>query len=209
MASGKIRAIIFDLGGVLINVNKEIMCRNFAKHSSLVFGEIAKRLSGEVLTGREMDFAKGLIKPLPFFEEMSVKLHLTGLDFGGFDRIYSGRLTEKKDAMELLQRLSKGHLIGLLSNTNELNFRMCEKLLAPVMKLVRAVTLSFEVGALKPDPKIYLEAAKRLGVWPEECVYIDDVAEYVGAAKGLGMEGIQFTSAAQLETDLRKLGVSF
>ncbi len=95
-----------------------------------------------------------------------------------------------------------------MSNTDELHYRSWSQLLGSEMAMFKALVLSFQVGAAKPEPEIFLEAARRLGVNPQQCVYVDDVEEYVEAAEKLGMRGIRFTSAQQLETDLKKLGIS-
>ena len=62
--------------------------------------------------------------------------------------------------------------------------------------------LSFEVGLIKPDPAIYLLAAKRLGVAPEECVFVDDVIANVKAAESIGMKGIIFKNYTDFEASL-------
>jgi putative hydrolase of the HAD superfamily len=64
------------------------------------------------------------------------------------------------------------------------------------------------VGASKPNPLIYRQALRAVKARAEEALYIDDVAAYVEAAKGLGLEGIQFQSPAQLASDLKTLGVA-
>ena len=67
--------------------------------------------------------------------------------------------------------------------------------------------LSYEVGALKPDDKIYREAIQRAGCRPEECFFTDDIAINVDAARNNGMDAVQFVSAAQLEGELKARGV--
>jgi HAD superfamily hydrolase (TIGR01509 family) len=69
------------------------------------------------------------------------------------------------------------------------------------------VTVSFKVGALKPDRKIYLDALDKLGVRAEESVYIDDVREYADAAGALGIKGIHYTSHEDLVRYLRSLNI--
>jgi putative hydrolase of the HAD superfamily len=54
-----------------------------------------------------------------------------------------------------------------------------------------ALVLSCEMGTLKPAKEMYLSAAEKLGVQPDECVFVDDVPPYVAAAKALGMAGVR------------------
>ncbi len=210
MASNQITAIISDLGGVLVDVDKKNMCAKLARHSSLPAAGIGRHLSGLVVhsSGDEQDLSKGIISPVQFYEAMSEKLKLR-LDFASFKRIYSDRFARKEGSLLLLRKLSGKYQVAMLSNTNELHYEYWKKLLGNDMKLFRAFVLSFEAGLAKPQPEIYLEAARRLGISPKSCVFIDDVMEYVEAARKAGMRGIRFTSAAQLETDLKRMEVSF
>ena len=67
-------------------------------------------------------------------------------------------------------------------------------------------TFSAEVRLIKPDPAIYEHTLNGLGVAAEEALFLDDRENNVGAARALGIHGIQFQSIAQLEDDLRALG---
>lgn len=67
------------------------------------------------------------------------------------------------------------------------------------------ILLSFEVGMAKPDLTIYRLATKRLGVKPEECVFVDDLLENVEAAESIGMKGIVFKDYIDFLTDLNKI----
>jgi putative hydrolase of the HAD superfamily len=67
--------------------------------------------------------------------------------------------------------------------------------------------LSYEVGAAKPEPKIYREAIARAQCNPEECFFTDDLEVNIVAAREHGIEAVQFFSAEQLERELRARGV--
>lgn len=208
MASS-IKAIISDLGGVLVHYDKLPLCRQIAKYSPFSAKEIASHFSNTRLTEEDIDFGKGIISPLQYYERMCSRLKLSGLDFGHASRIYNSGIVRKDDSIKLLRKLAGKYAMALLSNTNILHFEKCKTVLGEDMSLFKEVILSFEVHNVKPSREIYLEAISRLKLKPHECVYIDDIEEYVAAAARLGMHGIQFTSAAKLETDLKKLGVSF
>ncbi len=66
--------------------------------------------------------------------------------------------------------------------------------------------LSYELGMVKPEPEIYLEAARRAGCRPDECVFIDDMPENVEAAAKLGMAGVVYRPETDLAAEFRKLG---
>jgi hypothetical protein len=73
-----------------------------------------------------------------------------------------------------------------------------------------AVVLSGEVGFGKPDLRIYLLAADRLGLVPEQCVFVDDLASNVRAAVRAGMVGVHHTDVDATLTELNALfGLDF
>lgn len=72
-------------------------------------------------------------------------------------------------------------------------------------ELFEVAIISSEVGLVKPDLEIYTLTADRLGVAPESCVFIDDNVINTQAAESVGMKGVHFTSAADLESQLNKI----
>lgn len=80
--------------------------------------------------------------------------------------------------------------IGMLSNASA--YFLDEFFTTEQIALFDEIVLSYQVGATKPDPATYQTTANRLGVLPEECIFIDDQLAYVDAAQRLGMKGILF-----------------
>jgi putative hydrolase of the HAD superfamily len=72
-------------------------------------------------------------------------------------------------------------------------------------ELFDAVVISAEVGLHKPEPEIYLLASKRLGVEPEQCVFIDDLRENCAGAEAVGMTAVLHRDAAASVARLEKL----
>lgn len=64
------------------------------------------------------------------------------------------------------------------------------------------IVASGDVGYVKPQPEIYEIAATRLEVQPSECLFIDDIADFCEAARGVGMHAIQFLNTQQAITDV-------
>ena len=79
----------------------------------------------------------------------------------------------------------------------------------PLIKHFDEYILSYEVGALKPSPRIYEEAIARAGCEARECFFTDDIPEYVAGARKAGIDAVQFESASQIERELLKRGVSW
>ena len=67
--------------------------------------------------------------------------------------------------------------------------------------------VSYELGVCKPDPEFFRRGLAKLGVEAEECLFIDDLEDNVEAARSLGITGIRFESAEQLERELKGLSI--
>ena len=113
------------------------------------------------------------------------------------------------DTLALVRALrgSGRYLLATLNNeSRELNEHRIERF--GLRELFTAFFSSCYFGLLKPQPDIYRRALQITQCAPAECVYIDDRPMNVEVANILGMRAIPFTSAAQLEADLRAAGVA-
>lgn len=96
--------------------------------------------------------------------------------------------------------LKPNYKIGFLSNASD---DWMDELFTPEQqKLFDDVILSFQHGIAKPNTKIFELAANRLGVKPNECIFIDDIADYGEGAKAVGMAFIQYKSFKQVKHDI-------
>ncbi|MBP7804741.1 MAG: HAD family phosphatase [Candidatus Pacebacteria bacterium] len=110
------------------------------------------------------------------------------------------------DYMEELKK--KGYKIGLISNGHHDSFE--RKIFAghPTLKSIfDHMTISSQVGMLKPDPEIYRHALENLGSTPEESVFIDDNERNTVGAEAISMTGVLFTDLSKLKEDLQNLGI--
>lgn len=106
----------------------------------------------------------------------------------------------------LLETVRRRHRLLLLSNTNAIHFPLVEERY-PLLRQFHEFVLSYEVGAMKPDPVIYREAVARADADPAECVFVDDLEENVDGALREGLDAFQFESADQVIRELRRRGV--
>ena len=83
------------------------------------------------------------------------------------------------------------------------------ELLAPRFGHVEHLTLSFEVGAAKPEPAIYLRCLESLGIEPAEALFVDDRRENVEAGRALGMEAVLFEGEDALAAELERRGLDW
>jgi len=197
-----IKCLIFDLGGVLVRLDYG---RWFQALSRLVGHSAEDLLRRAEESGLGRDFDHGLIGPDVFVQRVRQEM---SLDLGD-DEIRSlwNSIFDRHAAMEeLLADLVRRYPLVMLSNVNPWHF---EHLSAnrDLFGLFKGHVLSFREKRMKPDPLIFMKAAKVGGFDPTECVYVDDIQDYVDGAARLGMKAIRFQGRERLVEDLRALDV--
>ncbi len=95
-----------------------------------------------------------------------------------------------------------------MSNTNALHYKFVRKNFGIVKEFKESV-LSYKVGHRKPDLRIFKALLIKTGRPANNHIYIDDIGEHVEIAESIGMVGITFKSAEQLQKELKKNGISF
>ena len=97
--------------------------------------------------------------------------------------------------------IESGLRVGVLSNMGDATRDYLVRENAWLQKL-HHLTWSYELRMAKPEPAIYTHTLEKLGVQPEEAIFIDDLPHNIAAAKALGMDGILFKDVRQLRKDL-------
>jgi 2-haloacid dehalogenase len=109
--------------------------------------------------------------------------------------------------VELLERLkAAGKRLYALSNWSAETFPLAQQRF-DFLKLFDQIIISGEVGLIKPDPRIFELLLERIRLPAQECIFIDDSAANIEAARQMGFHCIHFQSPAQLEQQLRESGV--
>jgi len=94
----------------------------------------------------------------------------------------------RRDDVELVRRLRPRYKLSVLSNADMSLRGRLER--DGIHALFDDVVVSAEVGMAKPDPAIFRLAVDRLGLAPDECVFVDDWDANVEAARAVGMRGV-------------------
>lgn len=193
-----VKAIVFDIGGVLIDNPWQKMLSHYASFLGVSEKDLEKFLKESKLMN---DWPKGTITENGLWQKICnhFKCHLPtskSLWLDGFRLVYR----KKPEVFTLIETLRKeGFLIGLLSNT--------EKPVAEFLKRqnfpdLDAFICSCDIGEIKPNPSIYKEMLKKLNLEPNEVVFIDDLKENIEGAKKIGIQTIQFTNIGNLRKEL-------
>jgi putative hydrolase of the HAD superfamily len=193
-----IKVIIFDLGKVIVDFDHGTICNRLASYCSFTPEQIYSLAFTSKL---EAYFDEGKITPQEFYKKTKLYLNID-IPREVFKKIWNEIFTLKSGIVPIISNLKPHYKLLCLSNTNPWHFNYCREQF-PVLKLFDAFILSYKVGERKPHTRIFREAIKRAGALPHECLYIDDIEEYVKKAQELGMHAIHFVSIPQLKKDLK------
>lgn len=198
-----IKAIIFDYGNVICKWDNDIFLEKVFKRSNKSYEYIDNFI---FLSGLQDKFELGEISEIDFFRIIKKQCNLS-ITQKEFFKEYTSRIFENiQSTLALIKKLKKNYKVALLSNTTKVDFDFLIKNLKE-FPLFDAVTLSFELGFVKPEKEIFIDSLNKLNLNPDECVYIDDIKEYSDAASKLGIYGIHYTSYENLIKELKKLNI--
>ena len=185
-----IKAIIFDFFGVLST-------EGFRVFRNKYFEDSPKR----ALSQRLMDqHTLGNLSYEVFVEKLS---KLAGVTTEVADD-YLGKNKPNEPLIDFIrERLKPHYKIGVLSNAGA--DWMHESFAKEDIELFDDIVVSYHFGLNKPNEEIYELTARRLKVEPSECVFVDDIGRYCGAARAVGMETILYEDFPQMKNDLEKL----
>jgi putative hydrolase of the HAD superfamily len=201
-----IRAVISDLGRVVLWFDNNVFLRKLAALASRPFDEVKAAVHGHVELWRRFD--EGTLTTEDFRRAVCAAVG-TEVEYGAFYAIYNDIFTLNEPVAAVLRQVSEaGYRTALLSNTDPERFSFVRKKF-PEILFFDDYVLSYELRLIKPDPGIYLEAARRAGCPPAECIFIDDMEENVKGALAAGLQGIHYQPDTDLAADLRKLGLIF
>ena len=197
-----IRAVIFDIGGVLLRTASDDPARAaWEQRMGLAAGDLANRIFNSAIARQA---ALGAVTEEEVWADVAARLHLDDAQRQQLERdFWSG---ERLDTTltRFLRDLRPRYRTAFLSNAWS-GARAAHTDLYKIHDAVDEMILSCEVGLAKPDPRIYLLTAERLGVPPMSAVVVDDIERNVLAAREVGMRAIQFISSEQTMADLRRL----
>ena len=188
MQQQKYSIIVFDLGNVLIPFNHNLWIERLNKVEEGLGEKYYKLYIDNYDIHRKYEAGKMSDEE---FIEQNLKWINYKITSEEFCKIFSEIFTVNEDVIKLLPVLKEKYRLVLLSNTNNIHREYgWEKysFLSNFEKLI----LSHEVGAVKPEKEIYKAVENYTKEPAEKHIFIDDVKEYIEAAKEQGWDGIQF-----------------
>jgi epoxide hydrolase-like predicted phosphatase len=196
-----LRAVIFDLGGVLVRTDDRApranlaarLGMNYAELSDLVFDNKSARQAtlGQISTGQH-------------WEAVRARLGLSQEIFSDVRKEFWAGDTLDTSLVNFLRSLRPRYQTALLSNAWDDLRAILERELK-ILDAFDQVIISAEVGLMKPDERIFHLALERLGVAPGEAVFVDDFSENIDGARAIGLHAIHFRSADQARVEVEQM----
>ncbi|OQM74727.1 HAD family hydrolase [Manganibacter manganicus] len=200
----EIRHIVFDIGKVLIHYDPDIPFSRLIPDA-----EMRKWFFDNVCTGAwniEQDRGRT-------WQEAEALLIAEHPDHAENIRNFRRHWHEMvphayEDSVVLMERLiADGHDVTMLTNFAADTFAEARSRF-PFLQKPRGVTVSGEIGLIKPDHAIYDHHARAFGLEPAATLFIDDSQKNVDGAKTAGWQAVLFTDAPTLKFDLKALGIA-
>lgn len=179
------KSILFDLGRVLVHYDHQRTVAAVAQYCEADEATVAGFMQGlsTALGVGDLSaevFHQRLIQEVGFTEGFArfIDLYATGIQRNDDALTYATSLQQRPD-----------QTVGIISNTNDAHVRWLDEHLPELVEF-DLVMMSNEVAIIKPDARIFELAMELLSLLPEQCLFVDDLAENVAAAQALGLAGI-------------------
>ncbi len=197
-----LKAVIFDVGGVLIRTRSRAGREKWASRLGLdpwdfenfVFSGESGRLAqlGQKSSAEHWQWLKDHFR---LSEGEGVEMRQ---DF------FAGDILNESLVAHIGRLRQASYRTGLLSNYAD-EARQLWSEVYPFINLFDGVIISCEIGLMKPEPQVYILAAESVGVKPEEALFIDDFIENVEGARRVGMQALHFQEPEALQQRLAEL----
>lgn len=201
------RHIIFDLGGVLLNIDYQLTEQAFIQLGIKKFPEMYSQLKQSTLFD---DFEKGIVSSAEFVEVLKKTADIDLSDKDIINAWNAMLLDFPLRRLQILQQLRIYHDLILLSNTNEIHEAAFNKIIetergvSNLGTFFDKVYLSHRIGMRKPDAEVFERILNECSFMPEHTLFIDDSPQHIEGAKRLGIQTIWLEPDMTIEKDIFK-----
>ncbi len=188
--STKIKNIIFDLGGVVLDIDESIVYKELEK-LGFKTSELAHSKEFIDLMSK---FDTGIYTAPTFRKKTKALLGIEKMTDKRFDAIWNAMLLDiPRERIAALEQIRKHYKIFLMSNSNEIHYDLYVRDLQlrfgynEFDELFNKSYFSFAEHLEKPDPRFFELILDHEGLLPEETLFIDDTAANIKVAQSLGI----------------------
>ena len=194
-----IKAIFFDIGGVLLDT------RLLAGRFAMAFKPRDAKKFWHEINLRVIPLCKNQISEAQFCMQMadSEGISRAKVPKNLWTKDFKKLVAIDKKVLGIAKQLRQKYKVGIISNTLGRHVKIMRKM--GIFDYFDAAIFSNEAGMTKDSKDIFLIAAKSIRVKPRECIFVDDMYEFVNVAKSAGMKGILYKTPQKLESELKRL----
>jgi glucose-1-phosphatase len=207
---GDIQWVVFDLGGVVVNLNidgaLEALARRSDTDRNLIKSFLGARDESNLSPNEKLQLGLIEIDQYVALLNQALKRRLTREEI--IDLRLQAIQGEDEDVLEIIRVLSAQRKVACFSNTIAIHWN---HMLANYrsFRLFHCAVASHLIHAAKPDPKAFAIVCRELEAEPAECLFIDDALANAEAARAAGWQAIHFKGAAALREELQEYGFDF
>jgi epoxide hydrolase-like predicted phosphatase len=182
-----IRAVFFDFGGVIMRTEYQSPRQQLAERFNMEYEEIDRLVFNSESARRA---SLGEITEQAHWLELIKRFKLPASEMRAFSDAFFGGDVIDRDLVQFIRSLRGKFHTGLISNAWDgmRDFLAREK----IIDAFETVVISAEVGAMKPEAKIFDLALEQAGVRANEAVFVDDLPVNIESCEKIGMKGILF-----------------
>lgn len=196
------KALLFDMGGVVLGVNFEQVFKSWASLSNLDEAEIKARFT---MDEPYQQHERGTIDAPRYFEHLRGTLQLSGSDdeiLAGWNSIFGSEITQSLDAIDSVTNNIPAY--GF-TNTNRAHQVYWEHHHPRIHQTFKKVFISSEIGLRKPDAEAFHYILNEIAIAPEEMLFFDDSLENIEGADKLGIQTVLVTGPDSVISALARL----
>ncbi len=201
MSGQVIKAIIFDMGGVLVKTVDKESRSQLAGKFGLTYHQLDQLVYGSESAQRA---TRGEISELEHFENVLNLLGIPDDDITKFKKAFWGGDTLDLKMVDFIRTLKDQYKIGMLSNAMSETRTWLEENY-DFLHLFDVIFFSAEQKLAKPNPLFYEAILNEMGFAAEETIFIDDFVENIRAAENLGIQTVLFKSTPQTIADIKRI----
>jgi len=198
----QVEAILFDLGGVLIDIDGQRVFAHWARCAGTDATTLRSRF---VMDEAYHRFERGELNATAYFDTLRIRLgiDISDADFlAGWNAMLVG---EKPGIREVLARAATLHPLYLFSNTNRPHHAAWGVDYAAMLSPFAHLFVSSEIGRRKPEPAAFHYVAEAIGMPLESILFFDDATENIEGARAVGMPAVQVRTTQDIIDALARL----
>ena len=200
-----VEALLFDLGGVIVNIDFDRAARHWAEHSSLSFQQIRERFTMDAAYEQH---ERGEMEVSEYFAHLRRVLLLDGDDetiARGWNSIFAGEIPETVNALLAV----RGRLpCYLLTNSNPTHQAVWMRDYPRAIGAFEHVFVSSELGHRKPERGAFDAVAGKTGVRLQSMLFFDDTLENVEGARAAGLQAVHVRESSDVVQALVQGGLA-